>query len=92
MPSPIPVPDQPVQFTMQRAGQAAPFRAMVHRLPTSEILLVALDMRGINGFRAALLRGLLWAGAVALSLGLIGAIVTGLGALGRIDRITLAIE
>jgi signal transduction histidine kinase len=92
LPSPLPAADQPVQLTMQRDGQAAPFRAMVHRLPTGEILLVAQDMRDVEGFRAALLGALLWAGAAALLLGLVGAVVTGLGALGRIDRVTLTIE
>lgn len=92
LPSPLPPTDKPFQLMMQRDGEAAPFRGIVQRLPSGEILLVAQDLRGVNGFRAALLSSLLWAGCAALLLGLIGAVVTGRGALGRIDRVTSAIE
>jgi signal transduction histidine kinase len=92
LPSPIPAVDQPFHLTMLRDGEPAPFRGMIHRLPSGEILLIAQDMRGLRGFRAALLSALLWAGAAVLLLGLVGAGVAGAGALGRIERVTRAIE
>jgi signal transduction histidine kinase len=92
LPSPLPKLGEPVDLTWQRDGQTAPFRAMIHRLLNGEILLVAQDLRGVEGFRLALLEALLWAGAVAVLLGLIGAILIGAGALGRMDRVTRAIE
>jgi signal transduction histidine kinase len=92
LPSPLPSVDQPFHLTMSRDGEPVPFRGMIHRLPSGEILLIAQDMRGIRGFREALLSALLWAGAAVLLLGLVGAGVAGAGALGRIERITRAIE
>jgi signal transduction histidine kinase len=92
LPSPLPVADQPFHLTIPRDGELAPFRGLIHRLPSGEVLLVAQDLRGIRGFRAALLSALLWAGAAVLLLGLIGAAIAGASALGRIERITRAIE
>jgi signal transduction histidine kinase len=92
LPSSLPAADQPFHMTMSRDGELAPFRGMIHRLPSGEILLIAQDMRGIRGFREALLSTLLWAGAAVLLLCLVGAGVAGAGALGRIERITRAIE
>jgi len=92
LPAPLPAFDQSFHLTISRDGDPVPFRGMIHRLPSGGILLVAQDLRGIRGFRAALLDSLLWAGAIALLLGLIGAGVAGAGALGRIDGVTRAIE
>src|SRR3954452_6395139 len=92
LPSPLSPDDQPFRLTLQRGGEAAPFRAMVHRLPASEILLIARDMRDIDQFREVLLGALLSGGAVALLLGLIGAAIIGAGTLGHIDGVTRTIE
>jgi signal transduction histidine kinase len=92
LPSPLPATDQPFQLVMSRGGEPAPFRGMLHRLPSGEMLLVARDMRDIDAFRDALGRTLLAGGAVFLLLGLTGAAITGVGTLGRIDRVTRAIE
>jgi signal transduction histidine kinase len=92
LPSPPPPEGQPFRLTMRRNDIDAPFLGMAHRLPTGEVLLVARDMRDVQGFRATLLSSLLSAGAVALLLALIGATITGMGALDRIDRVTRAIE
>lgn len=92
LPSPLPPEDQAFHLTLQRRGLDAPFLGMVHHLSSGEILLIARDMRDIDGFRQTLLSSLLSAGAVALLLALIGATITGMGALGRIDRVTRAIE
>lgn len=92
MPAPLPPVDRPFHLTMQRGGERAPFRGIIHRLASGEILLVAQDMRRVDGFRTALLSSLLWAGGAALLLGLIGAVVAGTGALGRLDRVTRTTE
>ncbi|MFZ2005400.1 MAG: ATP-binding protein [Stellaceae bacterium] len=92
MPAPLPPMDRPFHLTMQRDGEAAPFRGIIHRLASEDILLVAQDMRRVDGFRVALLSSSLWAGGAALLLGLIGAVVAGTGALGRLDRVTSTTE
>jgi signal transduction histidine kinase len=90
-PTPMPM-DEPFRFTLQRGGEAAPFRGMTHRLPSGEILLVARDMRDINQFRELLLGAMASGGVVVLLLGLAGAVIAGAGALGRIDGVARAIE
>jgi signal transduction histidine kinase len=92
LPSALPPMDQPFDFTLPRDGQAAPFRGILHRLASGDILLVAQDVRDMNRFRD-LLRDAMASGAlVVLVLGLAGAVITGAGALGRIDGVTQAIE
>jgi signal transduction histidine kinase len=92
LPTPVPQPDQPFDFTLPRDGQAAPFRGILHRLPSGEIYLVAQDMSDMNRFRDLLLDGMASGALVVLALGLSGAVITGAGALGRIDGVTRAIE
>jgi signal transduction histidine kinase len=92
LPTPSPSPDQPFDLTLPRGGVAAPFRGIAHRLPSGEVLLVARDMRDIHHFRDLLIGAMASGGLVVLVLGLAGAAITGAGALGRIDKVTKAIE
>jgi hypothetical protein len=43
---------------LKRSGDAAPFRGIIHRLPSGEVLLVARDIRDIDEFRDGLLSAL----------------------------------
>jgi signal transduction histidine kinase len=92
LPSPLPGLDRPFAFTMLRDGVKVPFRGMLHRLPSGEVLLAAREMLDIDGFREALAGALMVGGAIFLILGLSGAVIAGLGALSRIDRVTRTIE
>jgi signal transduction histidine kinase len=92
LPMPLPAMDQLFDFTLPRDGQAAPFRGILHRLASGDIFLVAQDTRDIHGFRDLLLDAMASGTLVVLVLGLTGAVITGAGALGRIDGVTQAIE
>jgi signal transduction histidine kinase len=90
--TPLPPMDQPFDFTSQRGNETAPFRGILHRLASGEILLVATDMREVRQFRDLLLNAMASGALVVLALGMTGAVLTGAGALGHIDGVTQAIE
>jgi signal transduction histidine kinase len=92
LPSPLPGMDRVFDFTLPRGGKAAPFRGIVHRLPSGNIFMVAQDMRDPREFRDLLLGAMASGGLVVLIFGLTGAAIIGAGALGRIDGVTRAIE
>jgi DNA-binding response OmpR family regulator len=92
LPMPLPPMDRPFDFTSSRGDEAAPFRGILHRLASGDILLVARDMREIRQFRDLLLNAMASGALVVLALGMTGAVLTGAGALGRIDGVTRAIE
>jgi signal transduction histidine kinase len=92
LPAPLPVMDRPFDFMLRRGNETAPFRGILHRLASDDILLVATDMREIRQFRELLLNAMASGALVVLALGMTGAVLTGAGALGRIDGVTRAIE
>jgi len=92
LPTPLPAMDRPFDFMLRRGTEAAPFRGILHRLASSDILLVAADMREVRQFRDLLLNAMASGALVVLALGMTGAVLTGAGALGRIDGVTQAIE
>jgi signal transduction histidine kinase len=92
LPSPLPAMDRVFDFTVQRGGQPVPFRGIAHLLPSGEIFMAARDMRESAEFRDLLLGAMASSGLVVLVLGLTGAAMIGAVALGRIDRVTQAIE
>src|SRR5947209_5427717 len=92
LPSALPPMDQPFNFTLPRDGQQARFRGVLHRLASGDLFLVAQDMRDIDRFRDLLVDAMASGALVVLVLGLAGAIITGAGALGRIDGVTQSIE
>src|SRR5262249_30662335 len=92
LPSPLPPLDQPFEFVQQRGDEVAPFRGLLHRLGSGDILLVARDMRDIRHITELILKAMGSGGLLVLALGLTGAMLTGAVALGRIDGVTRAIE
>lgn len=92
LPNPLPAMDQPFDFTLPRGGTEAPFRGMIRRSSSGEIVLVARDMRDITRFRDLLLGALASGGLVVVIIGLAGAVIIGAGALGHIDRVAQSIE
>jgi signal transduction histidine kinase len=92
LPHPLPPMDRPVEIMLDRGDEVVPFRVLVHRLPSGEILLIGQDMSEIVEFRELLAGAMASGGVIVLFLGLAGAAVTGTGALRRIDAVTRAIE
>lgn len=92
LPASLPAMDRPFHVLLPRGGEAAPFRGMIHKLSSGEILLVARDMRDINQFHELLLAAMGSGALVVLLLGLSGAVIMGAGALGQFDGIAGAIE
>src|SRR5207302_10349050 len=80
LPSPLPQMDRVFDLTLQRGGYLAPFRGIVHRLPSSNIFMVAQAMRDSREFRDLLLGAMASRGLVVLVLGLTGAAIIGAGA------------
>jgi signal transduction histidine kinase len=92
LPAPLPPLDRPFELTLTRGDEEVPFRGLLHRLPSGEILLVSQDVDELQEFRELLVGAMAWGGVLVLVLGLAGAVVTGAGALRRIDAITGSIE
>jgi signal transduction histidine kinase len=92
LPNPLPPMDRPFEIMLDRDDEVVPFRVVVHRLPSGEILLIGQDMSEIVEFRELLAGAMASGGVIVLLLGLAGAAVTGTGALRRIDAVTRAIE
>ena len=84
--------DRVFDLTQHRGGEPARFRAILHLLPTGDIFMVAQDMRETREFRDLLIAAMASSGLVVLVLGLTGSAMIGAVALGRIDRVTQAIE
>ncbi|MDB5364500.1 MAG: cusS 3 [Rhodospirillales bacterium] len=79
-------------FSQRRGKKQVPFRGMLRRLPSGEILLVAQDLREIDRFNDLWLAAMAWAGFVALGVGLAAATITGTSALRHTEDMTRAIE
>ncbi|HEY1412805.1 MAG TPA: ATP-binding protein [Rhodopila sp.] len=84
--------DVPVEFGLQQDRHPMRFRAVVHRRPSGDYLVVALDMDAQHAFAEALINAFLWCGLITALVGLAGAAFIGAGAVRRIDGVTLAIQ
>lgn len=89
---PAAAPGQPLDFTAEWHGQAMPFRGLVRRLPSGDLILVAQDMRAMQEFDDRLTDAVAWGGLATAALGLVGALLVGLGAVRRLDAVTRAIQ
>lgn len=92
LPHLLPPLDRPFDFVMPHAGVPAPYRGLLHRLPSGELFLAAEEMSQIYHFRRLLAAAMISGGLVILVIGLAGGMIAGAAALGRIDGVTVAIE
>jgi signal transduction histidine kinase len=92
LPRPLPPLERPFDFTLPGDGEARHYRGRLDRLASGELLLVANDMSDIHRFRTLLAASMISGGLVVLIIGLAGGMIAGATALGRIDRVTRAIE
>jgi signal transduction histidine kinase len=92
LPEPLPPLDNAFDFTLSRADKPVSYRGLLHRLPSGELLLVAEDITQIHHFQRLLAASMLSGGLVVLVLGLVGGMMVGAAAAGRIESVTQAIE
>ena len=78
--------DRPFEFSLNRGGEAVPFRGLAHRLPSGDIVLVSQNVHEMHEFRELLVGAMAWGGLLVLIMGLAGAAVIGVGSVRRIDR------
>src|ERR1700736_324157 len=84
--------DRPFEFSLNRGGEAVPFRGLARRLPSGDIVLVSQNVWEMHEFRELLLGAMAWGGLLVLIMGLAGAAAIGAGSVRRIDEVTGAIE
>jgi signal transduction histidine kinase len=84
--------DRPFRFVLHQGRGEIVFRGLAHRLPSGNLLLVALDMDSAKKLGQVLVNAFLSGGLVTALLGLAGAIITGADAVHRIDVVTRAIQ
>ena len=84
--------DHPFEFSLNRGGEAVPFRGLARRLPSGDIVLVSQNVWEMHEFRELLLGAMAWGGLLVLIMGLAGAAAIGAGSVRRIDEVTGAIE
>ena len=82
--------DRPVEFSLQQGGHDRRFRALAHRTPSGDMLVIAQDMRSTSEFADVLVKAFTWGGLVTVLLGLAGASIAGADAVRRINGVTLA--
>lgn len=73
-------------------GRTAPFRGLMQRLPSGDLLLVAQDVRAQHEFDERLTSAMLWGGLGAAVIGVAGSVAAGIGAVRRLDALTRAIQ
>jgi signal transduction histidine kinase len=92
LPQVMPPFDRPFDYFLQQGNDMTHYRASLHRLPSGEMLMIAETLENVREYDAVLTRAIGWGGLVTAVLGLIGAIITGVGAVRRIDAVTRAIQ
>ena len=84
--------DETFEFRLRRGVRSTPFRGFVHRLEAGNILVFSENVSPVQAFRDLLLKAMAWGGILVLAVGLVGAVITGIGPLRQISGITGAIE
>jgi signal transduction histidine kinase len=84
--------DIPFEFNLPQGRYGIVFRAVAHRRPSGDLMLVALDMEPQHAFADVLINAFIWGGLVTALIGLAGAAIIGAGAVRRIDGVTRAIQ
>jgi signal transduction histidine kinase len=84
--------DIPFEFTLPQGRHGIVFRAVTHRRPSGDLMLVALDMEPQFAFADVLINAFIWGGLVTALISLAGAAIIGAGAVRRIDGVTRAIQ
>jgi signal transduction histidine kinase len=92
----IPVQPLPFQkvfaFRVDHGDRSTPYRAIAYRLTDGNIFVLSEDVYESHEFSEMLLKALTWGCVLMFGIGIAGAVITGLGAVRRINGITGAVE
>ncbi|MGF6439484.1 sensor histidine kinase [Paraburkholderia youngii] len=88
----IPYFDKPFPMRLEVLSGHPPARCIAARLPDARIALQCQNTRDLDHFDEELLHVLLSAGALTLSVGLLGAVLIGVGSMRRLDAVTASIR
>lgn len=88
----IPYFDKPFSARLDGLPGHAPARCIAARLPDARIALQCQNIRDLDHFDEELLHALVTAGVLTLSVGLLGAVLIGVGSMRRLDAVTASIK
>ncbi|BBP98153.1 two-component sensor histidine kinase [Burkholderia sp. SFA1] len=88
----IPAFDTPFALRLTGLEHHPPARCIAMRLPDARVALQCQNIRDLDHFDEELLRALLTAGVLTLSVALIGAVLVGVSSMRRLDAVTASIE
>ncbi|MCE4225919.1 HAMP domain-containing histidine kinase [Methylobacterium sp. C25] len=93
LPFPRPAPiDRPFELTQTVNGETLPFYSMLNRLPDGNLLLVSRSAKVLEALETALVDTFAWGAGGTVAIGIVGAIVFGVGSLRQIEAITFSAE
>jgi signal transduction histidine kinase len=84
--------DRPFEFTLSRSGASEPYRALAHRLPSGEVLVVSDNISDHRDFKSQLVVTMGWGSLIAFGAGVLGAAIMAVNAMRRIDAVTASIQ
>lgn len=88
----IPVFDRPFDLRLTGVRHHPPARCMATRLPDARTALQCQNTRELDHFDEELLHALLTAAILTLGIGLLGAVIVGIGSMRRLDAVTESIK
>jgi signal transduction histidine kinase len=88
----IPYFDRPFALRLEGVAGHVPARCMATRLPDTRIALQCQNIRDLDHFDEELLHALLTAAVITLAVGLMGAVLFGVGSMRRLDAVTVSIK
>lgn len=88
----IPYFDKPFPARLEGLPGHPPARCIAARLPDGRIALQCQNIRDLDHFDEELLHALVSAGVLTLSVGLLGAVLIGVGSMRRLDAVTASIK
>jgi signal transduction histidine kinase len=88
----IPYFDRPFALRLEGVAGHPPARCMAARLPDTRIALQCQNIHDLDHFDEELLHALLTAAVITLAVGLMGAVLFGVGSMRRLDAVTASIK
>jgi signal transduction histidine kinase len=88
----VPYFNRPFSIRLALNGKHPPGRCIAMQIPDRRTTLLCENIRGLDHFDEELLRALLSAAVAMLMVGLVGAVIVGVGSVRRLDTVTASIQ